>query len=317
VRWLIALVLLAGCGTARATQPDDEPHKVFVCKYVSTPGEDERLQTGDNPISVDISSLVGPEVEVNIGDSFQDAQIRSVVIAFDIGQPEPGVDECPQPTTTTTTTAGSTTTSTGATTTTCPGCVPNTVVATTTSSVPTTSSTAPPSSSTTTSTSPPSTSSTVVPSTTSPPPTFQFAGATTVCIVEVPTIRITFANTFPALAGQTGTLTMAALDGTVVSTQPLVYRPNTTIDLLYPGTRVNADGSIADVPGWNLTNAGLWVRDPSDEFLREGIVLTYTVNPTATATVTYPPESSACANPENPPRPPTVTAPPPGLPPTK
>jgi hypothetical protein len=52
-----------------------------------------------------------------------------------------------------------------------------------------------------------------------------------------------------------------------------------------------------------LQDNGLWVRDPSDEFLREGINLSYTVNPTATAFVTYPPESSTCANPENPPAP--------------
>ena len=50
---------------------------------------------------------------------------------------------------------------------------------------------------------------------------------------------------------------------------------------LYRGNRVNADGTIADVPGWNLNSARFWVRDPSDEFLRAGINLTYTVNPTA------------------------------------
>ena len=86
----------------------------------------------------------------------------------------------------------------------------------------------------------------------------------------------------------TGTLTMADINGNIVSTQPLVYQPGTTATLLYPGTSVNADGSIADVPGWNLNAAGFWVRDPSDEFLREGINLTYTVNPTATAFVDLP-----------------------------
>ena len=53
------------------------------------------------------------------------------------------------------------------------------------------------------------------------------------------------------------------------------------------------------MPGWILNEDGLWVRDPTDDYLRDGIDLTYTVNPTATATVRYPPESSACANPEN------------------
>jgi LPXTG-motif cell wall-anchored protein len=134
-------------------------------------------------------------------------------------------------------------------------------------------------------------------------------------VAEVPTIRIVFQNTFPQLAGQVGTLTMTSLDGegTLVGLQELTYIPGATVDILYPGTTVNADGSIADVPGWILQPNGLWVRDPSDEFLRLGILLTYTVNPTATAVVTYPPESATCANPENPPGG-TPTTPPPGLP---
>ena len=151
------------------------------------------------------------------------------------------------------------------------------------------------------------------------PPTFQFGAATTVCIAEVPTIEIVFQNLFPELAGRTGTLTMSDVNGNVVSVQPLVYQPGQTVHILYPGTRVNPDGSIADVPGWNLNADGFWVRDPSDEFLRDGIQLTYTVNPTATAFVTYPPESSTCANPSGPfpPAPvPPPTTPHGGLPPT-
>jgi hypothetical protein len=108
------------------------------------------------------------------------------------------------------------------------------------------------------------------------------------------------------------------LGGLLLSSQPLVYAPGTTVDLLYPGTRVNADGTIADVPGWNLNAAGYWVPDPSDASLRDGIVLTYTLNPTATATVTYPPESSACANPDGPFPPAPAPAPPvAALPPTR
>jgi hypothetical protein len=243
---------------------------------------------------------------------------------------------CEQPTTTTvkvtTTTAAATTTTIDR----CPPedepCTPGTVNVTTTTgpatstTAPATTTTGPPGATTTTGPSTTTTTTTAPPgvTTTTLPPTFTFGAAATVCIREVPTIRIEFRNQFPSLAGQTGTLTMAALNGTVVSTQPLVYQPGATVDLLYPGTRVNADGTIADVPGWNLNAAGFWVRDPSDEFLRDGIVLTYTVNPTATATVTYPPESANCANPDGPfppgpppanPRPPTTTTP--GLPPTK
>ena len=120
----------------------------------------------------------------------------------------------------------------------------------------------------------------------------------------MPTIRITFENRFPSLAGVTGTLTFtSAVTGEVIDIQPLVYQPGATVDILYPGTRVNPDGSIADVPGWNLNSDGFWVQDPSDAFLREGVL------------VTYPPESSECANPPGP-FPPTGTTVPGELPPT-
>ena len=33
------------------------------------------------------------------------------------------------------------------------------------------------------------------------------------------------------------------------------------------------------MPGWILNEDGLWVRDPSDERLRDGIDLTYTDQP--------------------------------------
>ena len=309
---VVALGALAACGVPSASDEGNPPPnpKFFVCKYVTTPGEGERLQTGQNPISVSENAFPAGVIPA-VGVEFNDAQGRSLIIAEDVGQPEPPTrDDCPPPnpppTTTTTTEATTSTTTT----------TPPT--STTTTSPPTTSTSS--TTTTTTSTVPGQTTTTT---TTTLPPTFQFAGAATICIVEVPTIRITFGNTFPALTGQTGTLTMSDINGNVVSTQPLIYQPGTTVDLLYPGTSVNADGTIADVPGWILTNAGLWVRDPSDAFLREGINLRYEVNPVATAFVTYPPESSACANPENPPvTPPTRTPPtappvvPPGLPPT-
>ena len=520
---LLALGILASCGISQARAQDPpEPKKVFVCKYVGKPGVDERLQTGQNPISVSVNAI--PLGNVQVGSEFADAQGRSVVIAFDTGQPEPGVGSCPppvppttttakpttttaaptttakpttttakpttttakpttttvKPTTTTekphqttttkphqttttakstTTTAKPTTTTAHATTTTRPATTttrPSTTTtiqgpttssaATTTTSTPgqtstsssTTSSTSSSSStsttfptptpfgmnvvpacpdgepvisitfgnrpdlngqtgilsfstgapsvplvfqsnqvllvpwpegdgdialltytlgaetetagpllfpedceavttttgvttsstsSTTTTTTPttttsgPSTSTSSTTTTTAPtttttlPGTFAFGGATTVCRSEVPTIVIDFALPgFPSLAGQTGTLTMSDINGNVVSAQPLVYTPGGHVELLYPGTTVNPDGTIDDVPGWILTDDGLWIRDPSDEFLREGILLTYTVNPTATAFITYPPESSACANPDGP-FPPGPTPPRGGLPP--
>ncbi|HEU4512289.1 MAG TPA: hypothetical protein VFR87_04225 [Nocardioidaceae bacterium] len=72
----------------------------FVCKYVGTPGVDERLQpSGENPIRVAANAIEGWQDGVSVGDSFEDGQGRSRVIAQDTTPndrtDEPGVDQCP------------------------------------------------------------------------------------------------------------------------------------------------------------------------------------------------------------------------------
>lgn len=76
---------------AFVSNPDGK--KAYVCKYVGTPGTDETLQTGNNPISIDRKD------DMVIGTPFTDAQGRSVVIGF--GDPgnqdnEPTISDCPQ-----------------------------------------------------------------------------------------------------------------------------------------------------------------------------------------------------------------------------
>lgn len=66
--------------------------KVFVCKYVNTPGVNEKLQTGQNPISVSSNAIKDYQ---GVGSYFNDQQGRSYVLAEDNGQPEPNVNECP------------------------------------------------------------------------------------------------------------------------------------------------------------------------------------------------------------------------------
>ena len=70
--------------------------KWFVCKYVGTPGVDEALQTGNNPISVSENAI--PVSPVVAGEFFQDSQGRSYVLVEDTGQDEPDPSECPPPT---------------------------------------------------------------------------------------------------------------------------------------------------------------------------------------------------------------------------
>jgi hypothetical protein len=70
---------------------DDPPAKVFVCKYTGQPGVDEVLS---HIISVNASSLEGTGFAGIFPFEFSDAH-RSVAIAFDIGQDEPPLTDCP------------------------------------------------------------------------------------------------------------------------------------------------------------------------------------------------------------------------------
>jgi hypothetical protein len=83
---LVVGVLAAMVG-ATISQAASANQKVFVCKYVGTPGVDERLKPGENPISVSSSATVG--------SVFNDAQGRSFVVALDEGQPPPSCPPVP------------------------------------------------------------------------------------------------------------------------------------------------------------------------------------------------------------------------------
>ncbi len=111
-----AFVLAAPSVQADVMEPGD---KVWVCKYVGTPGVNETLKEGKNPIEVSWNSIPNDNGEVNVGDRFADAQGNSIVVQ--IKGNDPGVEACPAPqgpSETTTTTAAETTTTTAAETTT-------------------------------------------------------------------------------------------------------------------------------------------------------------------------------------------------------
>ena len=67
--------------------------QVWVCKYVGTPGVDERLQTGNNPIRVSGNAAdEDNDGQVFVGEQFADAQGRSVIVQIE-GE-DPGVEAC-------------------------------------------------------------------------------------------------------------------------------------------------------------------------------------------------------------------------------
>ncbi|HHU39169.1 MAG TPA: hypothetical protein GXZ45_07825 [Propionibacterium sp.] len=69
-------------------------HKVWVCKYVGKPGEDEVLKPGKNPIQVSYNATDADAPQV--GAWFNDGQGRSVVVALGT-DPEPDASVCTTP----------------------------------------------------------------------------------------------------------------------------------------------------------------------------------------------------------------------------
>jgi LPXTG-motif cell wall-anchored protein len=70
------------------------------------------------------------------------------------------------------------------------------------------------------------------------------------------------------------------------------------VTFVYPGASVDAAGNPTDWPGW-VFDGDEWVPDPTDSYLRDGLTVRVDVNPTATGQVSYPPATSACADPDS------------------
>jgi hypothetical protein len=105
----------------------------------------------------------------------------------------------------------------------------------------------------------------------------------------------------------TATITISDIHGNVLkvlTNQPL------TGQTIWPGASVNPP----DWPGWKLVN-GVWIIDPTDAVVREGVFVHAEVNPAATGFVSYPPATARCNSPSGPfPTPGTPTTPAPGTP---
>lgn len=94
-----AVALVAGVlvlGSAGTAQGFDTKHW-WVCVYVGTPGVDEALRPGDNPIRVHKDDIPNPEKDgIHVGDTWTIDDERFLVIARDKENGEP-VPVCPAP----------------------------------------------------------------------------------------------------------------------------------------------------------------------------------------------------------------------------
>jgi hypothetical protein len=137
-----------------------------------------------------------------------------------------------------------------------------------------------------------------------------------VCLRDAPYIEVTFGDQ-PQFNGRTATVTFVDLDGDVVGTETATYQAGATVRFVYPGATVDAAGNAVDWPGW-MFDGTVWVHDPSDAHLRDGLTVVVEVNPTATGSVTYPDATAACADPATvPPTPTDPVVPQGGLPVTR
>jgi len=146
-----------------------------------------------------------------------------------------------------------------------------------------------------------------VTTTTSPNTSIDVSGFRPVCIRDAPFISYTIVPVGFTPATQSATLVIRATDGTEVGTETV---DALTGQILWPGATVDAAGNTTDWPGWRRASDGVsWEPDPTDDLLRDGLTIEVTVDgaPPATATVSYPPDDSACANPPSPDRPSTST----------
>lgn len=113
-----------------------------------------------------------------------------------------------------------------------------------------------------------------------------------VCELDAPYVAfelspVGFESTGPA------SLTIRDLDGNVVDSLEFAGLSGS---FLYPGASVDDDGNATDWPGW-VSVDGTWVEDPSDARLRDGLNVTFNVNPSVTQFVAYPAADSGCAGP--------------------
>jgi hypothetical protein len=137
--------------------------------------------------------------------------------------------------------------------------------------------------------------------TTLPGPSLDVSGFSPECIRDAPHIRYVIVPRGFTPPSTQATLTIKDRNGNVLDT---VVVDSFTGSIIWPGATVDANGNATDWPGWKRADDGeSWIPDPSDSFVREGLVIEVSVNATATttvsatATVSYPPTTSPCANP--------------------
>lgn len=83
-----------GGGRGSNHETKSKEKKVWVCKYVGTPGVNERLKSGKNPISTSVNSIEHNQWDGSIPGWFSDKHDRSFVLAYDGDNKQPDISNC-------------------------------------------------------------------------------------------------------------------------------------------------------------------------------------------------------------------------------
>ncbi|MES2374116.1 MAG: gliding motility-associated C-terminal domain-containing protein, partial [Bacteroidota bacterium] len=117
--------------------------------------------------------------------------------------------------------------------------------------------------------------------------------ATAICKNDVPYIQYTVTPNFIAGVNPV-TLNWLNGDKTVVTAQATTSGLSLTGEILWPGAVLDNSGNATDWPGWLFTN-GAWVQGADGfEKTRPDAYMVFSVNPTDTIRVSYPPATPAC-----------------------
>ena len=135
-----------------------------------------------------------------------------------------------------------------------------------------------------------------VTTTTTPTRSLDVSAFSPECIRDAPFVNYTIVPVGFTPVDGSATLVIRAANGTVVDTLQVTSLSG---QFIWPGASVDSAGNATDWPGWKRAADGVsWIPDPSDAFVRDGLVIEVTVESiTSTATVSYVPDSAPCANP--------------------
>ncbi|MEO8528417.1 MAG: DUF5979 domain-containing protein, partial [Pseudolysinimonas sp.] len=128
--------------------------------------------------------------------------------------------------------------------------------------------------------------------------------ASGVCVLDAPWLDYTVDAHNLDVSGRTMHVSWLNSSGDVVHTDDVPIADDGTVTgrLLWPGAAVDGDGNGVAWPGWRPAAAGEapgWenlVLDPTlaSYGLRSGASVQFTINPSTTVTVTYPPATASC-----------------------